>query len=89
MTGSLLGRRIGLYAIQPRLPTRSSMQQGGAECVHQPIRATRSFGRSGLCFMNFNPLATALTNPAPLADQGWITEERWFDAQDVKAQHVL
>jgi hypothetical protein len=34
MTGSLRGSQIGLYAIQTRLPTRSSMQQRGARLLH-------------------------------------------------------
>jgi hypothetical protein len=39
--------------------------------------------------VNFNPLATTLADPTPLPNQGWVAEERWFDAQDVKARYIL
>ena len=49
----------------------------------------QGLGRPIFCWMNFNPLATMLAHPPPLTDQGWVSEERWLDAQDVKARDIL
>jgi hypothetical protein len=49
----------------------------------------QGLGRSIFCWMNFNPLATTLAHPPPFTDQGWVSEEQWLDAQDVKARNIL
>ena len=60
-----------------------------APALLAPEPSVQCLGCLVLRRMDFNPLAITVANSTPFPHQGWVTEEGWFNAQNIKARDVL
>src|SRR5689334_6085367 len=73
--------------VSARFDLRASDPVAATLLAAQP--SFQGLGGLVVCRMDFNPLATAVANSTPFPHQGWVAEEGWFNAQNVKARDIV